>query len=138
MIRRKTGPARCTFKINLPWAPFLSSTVKFDLANNTTPASNDLLEVAGDLSIPGPSKFSFNLLDNQLESDTTYKLIHYTGTEIGSVASITPDLPSGTTRQSFSLRDSTLHYIELVVVGTPANLTWKGNLGSNAWNLNPL
>ncbi len=112
----------------------LSSTVKFDLADNNTPANNDLLEITGDLSIPGASTFSFYMMNNQLAS-ATYKLIHYSGSKIGSVGSITPTgLGSGTTRQSFSLSDSTAHEIDLIVSGAPANLTWKGGLSSNTWD----
>ncbi|MGA2062193.1 MAG: autotransporter-associated beta strand repeat-containing protein, partial [Thermoguttaceae bacterium] len=113
----------------------LTSTVKFDLASNNTPANNDLLSVAGDLSIPGPSTFAFSMLNGQLAS-ATYKLISYTGSLTGGAASIAvTGLGSGTTRQIFTLSSAIAHEIDLVVTGTPANLTWKGNLNSNAWDL---
>ena len=114
----------------------LTSTVKFDLASNNTPANNDLLSVAGDLSIPGASTFAFSMLNGQLAS-ATYKLISYTGSLSGGIGSIAvTGLGSGTTRQTFSLSSATAHEIDLIVTGTPLSLTWKGNLGSNAWDVN--
>ncbi len=113
----------------------LSSTVKFDLANNILPGNNDLIEVTS-LSIPGASTFTFNMINNQL-IPASYKLIHYTGAKSGSISSITPSgLGSGgTTRQSFNLSESTPNYIELVVgTGAPLSITWKGGLSSNAWD----
>jgi autotransporter-associated beta strand protein len=113
----------------------LTSTVKFDLASNNTPANNDLLSVAGDLSIPGTSTFAFNMLNNQLAS-ATYKLISYTGSLLtGGASSIIPTgLGSGTTRQSFALSSAIAHEIDLVVTGSPASLIWKGGLNGNTWD----
>ena len=113
-----------------------TSTVKFDLASTNAPASNDLLQVNGNLSIPGANTFAFNMLNSQLASGT-YKLVGYTGTLTGSVGSIsTSGLGSGTTRQTFSLSTATAHEIDLIVGGSPASLTWTGGLGSNAWDIN--
>ena len=72
-------------------------------------------------------------------ASASYKLIGYTGSlsgsgNIGSIA--LSGLGSGTTRQSFALSSATPYEIDLVVTGSPANLTWKGGLGSNAWDIN--
>ena len=120
---------------NLTLGSSSTSTVKFDLASNNTPVNNDLLQVNGNLSIPGASTFAFNMLNNQLAS-ATYKLISYTGSLTGGAASLAfTGLGSGTTRQTFALSSAIAHEIDLIVTGTPANLTWKGNLNGNAWDL---
>ncbi len=125
---------------NLTLGNVSGGKLKFDLANNTTPANNDLLSVAGNLSILGAAgytTFDINLLNGQLATGT-YKLISYGGTYSGSVSNVSLGAlgSGGTTRQTFSLSDTTPKEIDMIVFGTPASLVWKGNI-SNTWDRNP-
>ena len=109
-----------------------TSIVKFDLANNNLPANNDLLAVNGGLTNPGGSTFAFSMLNNQLAT-ARYKLITYTGAAPPVAGISLTGLGSGTTRQTFQLKNDIAGEIDLQVTGDPATLKWLGIAG-NTWD----
>ncbi len=112
------------------------ATVKMDLSSNTS-SNNDLLSVVGNLTLTGTNNLVVNPTSNSLGSGT-YTLINYGGTLSGGTGNIAlSGLPSGSTRQSFSLDAGTgsNSAITLAVSGSAANLTWVGNASNNVWDL---
>ncbi len=72
-----------------------------------------------------------------MASGVRYNLIHYTGAESGSVASITLQQGSDAilTRQTFALYDDVAHYIQLgVSTDSALSLKWAGGLNGNVWD----
>ena len=130
-----------TLQNNLTLGFVSGGTVKFDLSNNTLPANNDLLSVAGNLSILGAAgytNFNINMLNGSLATGT-YKLIDYGGSFSGSINNVQlQGLGSGaaTTRQTFALTNDSINKdIDLIVSGSPGNLVWKGS--GSVWDRNP-
>jgi fibronectin-binding autotransporter adhesin len=110
-----------------------SSTMTFDLGAVTTvgSGSNDLLVVNGDLTANNPT-VSVNILAGRLQPGT-YRLISYTGNLIGgfnpTVTTVSP------TRYTFTLdTTSTAGQVNLIVSGTPANLSWN-SASDTTWDV---
>jgi autotransporter-associated beta strand protein len=116
-----------------------AAQVNFDLSNATTVGGgvNDLVRIAGNLSLTGTTGININQTNGALASGT-YTLFQYVGTLTGTTANLQLNgLSSGTTRQTFNLNagSGTNSAITLGVTGSPADLTWVGNAGNNVWDL---
>jgi fibronectin-binding autotransporter adhesin len=117
-------------------------TLRCDLADVTTVGGgvNDLLSVGGNLSLAGTTTVAVNLLSGKLVGGS-YRLIDYAGTLTGNQSNFAlSGTGGGTTRQSFSIYTGndiggTANQVNLVVAGTPLNLTWKGSGSTSVWDV---
>lgn len=110
-------------------------TWRLDLAANNSVGddANDLVRVAGDLSLAGTNPIQVNLLEGQLLSPGTYTILTYGGTLIGGASNLSA---SGVSRQVFAMDDSVPGEIHLQVSANPANLVWRGDGTLNRWDTN--
>ena len=118
-------------------SPTYGGTINFDLAP-TPSGSNDLLSLTGNLSLSASARttIAINEVGGQGSIVGTYRLINYSGSETGSAAAnLTLAGVAVNSRRTYTLNDATPHQINLVVGGTPANLTWVGDGTSNSWNV---
>ena len=110
-------------------------TVHFDLAETTTIGSgvNDLVDVAGNLSLSAPTSIAINPLAGEI-SNGAYRLFNYSGTLAGNVTNLVVDFPP--TRQTTAIDASTLGQVNLLVSGSAASLVWNGDGSFNLWDVN--
>ncbi len=104
-----------------------------DLSNSSA-GSNDLLNVGGTLTTVGTTNVWLNATGGYLQGNTNYHLIHYTGISgwSSSLMAVT-GLPTDG-RQTYGFTTSG-NYVDLVVNGSGANLTWVGDGIGNAWDV---
>jgi autotransporter-associated beta strand protein len=101
--------------------------LRFDLST----ATNDILEVAGSLTLNGTTTNAINVPEGFVDNGT-YRLINYTGVlqGLGSFELLPP-----ASRQIFTLDTSTPGQVNLVVTGNPTNLVWSGDGFANVWDV---
>ena len=113
-----------------------SPVMSFDLSSSPAGANDQLMMSGGVLTMTGTQTYQFNLVDGALGAGT-YQLIDGAANSSASGVGLVHNLPAGG-RQTFSLQrpasGSGPAYVRLVVTGTTADLTWKGNLGTT-WDL---
>jgi len=102
------------------------NTLNFNLA----PATNDILNVTGALTLNGNP--TLNLTLTGFKPSGTYRLINYTGTiQGGGAFNLVP--PAGSS-ETFVLDTSTPGQVNLIVTGSLLNLTWVGDGSANSWD----
>ena len=89
---------------------------------NVSPTTNDILNIAGALTLNGSPTLNVTLTG--FKPSGTYRLINYTGTIQGG-GSFTLSSPTGSS-ETFSLDTSTPGQVNLIVSGAVNNLTWTG------------
>ncbi|HEY9510751.1 MAG TPA: autotransporter-associated beta strand repeat-containing protein, partial [Verrucomicrobiae bacterium] len=106
----------------------------FDLAptNAIGGGTNDLLEVAGTLSLAGSNTFKVNALGGELVSPGTYTVVQY-GSLSGSATNLTYANPL--TRYQVSADDSVPGELRLHVSGNPLPIVWQGDGLGNVWSV---
>ncbi len=112
-----------------------SPVLPFDLSSNPA-AGNDRIQLTGGtLAMSGAQTFRFRLTDDVLGAGT-YPLISGATNSSASGITLAHNLPSGS-RQTFALERAAAganpSYIQLVVGGSPATLTWTGAV-NNLWD----
>ena len=105
----------------------------FDLSDNPTGATNDQLIISGNLVLKGTNTLSIHQLNATLQSGGVYPLIKYSGTLTGSLNNL---LLAGLSGIPVALTNPP-GQIKLVVKSyrAPADITWTGGAGGNAWDL---
>jgi autotransporter-associated beta strand protein len=107
----------------------------FDLSDDPagTAKTNDLLVVAGNLTLQGTNTLVIHLLDTNLPPGTVYPLINYSGALSGGLGNL---IVSGLTGIPYALTNPP-GQIALVVKSyrASATVTWTGGQGGNAWDL---
>jgi autotransporter-associated beta strand protein len=103
----------------------------FDLSDDPTGTTNDLINVIGNLTLSGTNTIAVNLLNGKV-STGTYPLINYSGTLSGGLSNLTV---SGLV--ALNNLTNLPGQIALVVLSTraPTNLIWTGSVGSS-WDTN--
>ena len=107
------------------------SSINYDLANVTTVGggTNDYTIVTSAMTVAGPVTLNLNYLNGIPASSGKYTLFSY-GSFSGDVTQIS--VPSG-----FQINNNTsAKTIELLIVHTPSNLTWRGDGSSDVWDIN--
>ena len=111
-------------------------TMAFDLSSTTNGPNDSIALLGGLLTMSGVQTYNFNLLGGLLNAGTYTLISGGTNTSQSSV-SFANNLPSGT-RQTFALQAPSSGngqcYVQLVVSGSPAQLSWVGSNG-NVWDL---
>ena len=123
-----------TFSNNLTYNG--GGRIYLDLANTTGigGGTNDLIDVVGNLTLNGSNTIYLNLVNGALANPGTYTLMRCAGTRTGGAANL--GLVAPTIRGTITLDDTTNpKEIRLVVSGTPASLTWKGDGTANNWQV---
>jgi len=108
----------------------LTAATGNNLNFNLTPTTNDILTVAGTLTLSGNPTLNLTLAG--YKPGGTYRLINYTGTIQGG-GSFTVVPPVGSA-ETFVVDTNTPGQVNLVVTGTPQNLVWVGDGGANLWD----
>ena len=110
-------------------------TMSFDLSNVTTAGAgvNDLVNVAGDVSLFGISNISVNKLNGAL-TNGVYTLLTYAGFLSGDTSNLNLVGITSGARQNFVLDLNTPGALLLDVNGFAGNLTWVGNGTGNEWD----
>ena len=120
-----------------------SSTFHFDLSNSPAGANDQISVTNVSGFVAGTNTFAINFTDGILGAGN-YKLIQCAaGFPLniggGMVMNLTTNTPAGA-RQTYALNRTSSGtaggYIQLIVTGNAANLTWVGALNSAAWELN--
>lgn len=110
------------------------SVIALDLSSDpsglTTP--NDKITVVGNLTLSGTVSIDI-LASNGSLPPGTYTLLTYGGSLTGSVSNFAFKLPEGIP-YTVSLGAGALN-LTIPVTRAPANLTWTGGNGGNAWDL---
>jgi autotransporter-associated beta strand protein len=97
--------------------------------------ANDLLTVAGNLTLSGTNSFFLNALSGVL-TNGTYQLINYAGTLTGNQSNLQVAGALGQSRHTFSFGVSTPGQINLAIAGSDsASLLWVGYGVANNWDL---
>ncbi len=111
------------------------STLALDLSDDPTGTikTNDLIVVAGNLTITGTNHIVINRINTNLPPGTIYPLINYSGTFSGGLSRF--DI-SGVTGIPVVLTNPP-GQIALVVKSfrAPVAISWTGGQGGNAWDL---
>jgi autotransporter-associated beta strand protein len=109
----------------------------FDLSSNYASGNDKIALNGGVLALASTQAFQFNLVDGLLGAGT-YPLISGGSNTTASNSTLTSNLPTGS-RQSFTLSRSSSGsgqgFVNLVVSGTAASLTWLGG-PTNLWDNN--
>lgn len=129
------GPGQAgtlTFSNNLVFAGDAGWQV--DLAATNTPGggTNDLIVVAGDLSLAGVNVINVNLPDGALAAPGVYTIATYGGTLTGDASNL---IVSNASRYQLAIDTATPGLIQLNVTGGPANLTWQGDGSADLWDV---
>jgi len=105
-----------------------------DVANSPDAGggTNDLITVAGDLSLTGAVSVAFNFLQGFQVSPATYTLIVYSGTLTGGASNLVA--LNATNRFAYAFDDSAPGEIRVQIFGSPSNLVWQGGSG-NRWDV---
>jgi autotransporter-associated beta strand protein len=105
-----------------------------DLAATNTPGggTNDLVVVAGDLSLSGLNVIHVNALAGVLTSPGVYTIATYGGTLTGDAANF---VIANASRFQVAMDLATPGLLQLVVSGGPTNLVWRGDGAANLWNV---
>ena len=110
-----------------------SVTNLFDLSDDVTGVvkPNDLIKLAGNLTVSGTNIFLVNPLNGML-ADGIYPLIQYSGTLTGSVTNFAV---RGVVGKPFALTNLS-GTIALIVISNrpPTNVVWHGGLAANIWD----
>ncbi len=115
-----------------------SGTAYFDLSAASTTVGNgvnDLVHVAGNLTLGGTTAVYINLLNGTaLVTGGTYTLFDYGGSALGAAASNSfaladPGLLAA--RQTYKFDTGHAGAVNLDISGGPANLTWTGSNGAS-------
>jgi len=109
------------------------ANLAFDLgsADTINGGTNDLIAVAGNLSLAGTNTITINPPGGLLASPGSYVILSF-GALSGSAANL---VVSNTTRYSIALDDSVSGQISLNVTGNPTNLIWLGDGSLNRWDI---
>jgi fibronectin-binding autotransporter adhesin len=94
-------------------------------------ASNDLTRVAGGLSLSGTNILQFRFLQGGPATNIPYTIIRYGGALGGGATNLLPE-PS---RYAVTLDDAMPGEIRASFSGLPGSLTWRGDGGSNVWEI---
>jgi autotransporter-associated beta strand protein len=110
-------------------------SIHFDLADTTTIGGgvNDLIAVAGNLSLSTPTSIAINPLAGEI-SNGAYRLFNYSGTFSGAATNLVVDFPP--TRQTMAVDASTPGQVNLLVSGSAASIVWNGDGSLNHWDVN--
>ncbi|MEQ1859288.1 MAG: autotransporter-associated beta strand repeat-containing protein [Chthoniobacteraceae bacterium] len=117
-----------------------SSTLAFDLSNSPTGANDKISVTGGTGYLAGANNFTINFADGTLGAGS-YKLVDCAaGIPLdvagGMTMNLTISAPAGG-RQTYALNRTAAGtvggYVQLVVTGSPATLTWTG-AASGAWD----
>lgn len=107
-----------------------TNTLSFGLSTTT----NDILNVTGSLTLNGNPTLALFL--SSYKNSGVYRLINYSGTiQGGGAFTLVPPVGSS---ETFALNTNTPGQVNLIVTGTPKNLTWVGDGGGNAWDATSL
>ncbi len=107
------------------------ATLTNDLSG-TVSGSNDLVAVTGSLTVNG-NTIVINPLHGTL-GNGVYPLITYTGTLSGSFAGVQTVSPSAYNLTLTNITSTTPNQIAVIVIGSPAQLTWDDASGDGEWN----
>jgi len=109
--------------------------LNFDLNASSTPGgqTNDLIAVAGPLTLIGTIPVSFNFLAGLPASPATYTLMTYSGPLLGGASNLVAI--SETNRFTYVFDDSVPGEIRVQVSGNPTTLVWHGDGAVNRWDL---
>lgn len=110
------------------------AVLAFDLSNDpsASTATNDRLNVAGNLTLSGTVHLVVKALDGAL-SPGTYTLLTYGGSLAGSVSNLSLTLPAGIAH-TLAIGSGAVT-LTVPVTRTPASLAWTGGSGGNSWDL---
>jgi autotransporter-associated beta strand protein len=97
---------------------------------NLPPATNDLLNVTGTLTLNGNP--TVNLTFTGFKPAGTYRLINYSGSIQGGGSFNL--VPASSGNQTFTLDTATPGQVNLVISGIPNNLTWVGDGFGKSWD----
>ncbi len=104
------------------------ATLEYDLASTNAAASNDLLNVAGHLSLDGNVTLNLNAYQGDV-ADATYKLISYSGSLTGNVSGWSVGASNASSAHTYSFSSATAGEIDLIVgVGSAGGVLgeWLG------------
>lgn len=108
---------------------------RVDLAatNIVGSGANDLVMVAGNLTLAGTNEIQINPLDGVLLASGTYTILTYGGSLFGGASNL---VATSVSRQVFVVDDSVPGEIRLQVSVSPATLAWRGDGTLNRWDTN--
>ena len=111
------------------------STINLDLSTDPTQVggANDLLNITGTLSLSVPTSLAITPVSGFL-SNGTYRLMNYVGGNPSASNFTVSGVPTDS-RQTYVPNTSTPNQVNLIVSGSPANLTWKGDGVFNNWDV---
>jgi fibronectin-binding autotransporter adhesin len=112
------------------------SVLRFDLdeTNGVGGGTNDLIEVAGDLSLDGVVTADLRFLDAAPAAfPATYTVLRYGGTRTGGEANLT-NAPSRFI-WTFSIDETNKAVLATMTGGGPESVVWRGDGVSNVWDV---
>jgi fibronectin-binding autotransporter adhesin len=114
--------------------------LSYDFSNTTTVGGgvNDLIQVAGNLSLAGTITLALNPSGGTYASGSPYTLFTYAGhlNQSGAAFTFAPGSIGGRQNASFDYGSGSNSAITVTITGYFANLTWVGS-GSQTWVDNP-
>jgi autotransporter-associated beta strand protein len=125
-------PGTLTFSNNLTFSGGALWTVDLSGTNTTGSGSNDLMVVAGNLSLVGVNTILVNPLSTAMASPSTYTVLTYGGSLTGGAGNLAVGNP---TRYAIAPDDSVPGRINLNVSGSPTNVLWRGDGTLNRWDI---
>ncbi|HEX5219931.1 MAG TPA: autotransporter-associated beta strand repeat-containing protein [Verrucomicrobiae bacterium] len=112
------------------------TVLDFDLTSvtNTGGSDNDLIAVAGDLTLTGTISVSFHHGLALPETNGTYTLLTYGGILNGGATNFVA--LNGGNRFNYVFDDATPGEIHVQISGAPEALVWQGDGSGNLWDVN--
>jgi fibronectin-binding autotransporter adhesin len=101
----------------------------FDLSNNPLGTGNDVINIAGDLTVSGTNTIQAS---GTLPTGTNYTLIKYGGNFNGDITNFNLTLAVGYLTNDATAKAIILH--TLTTARGPANIVWVGNPLTNNWD----
>lgn len=110
----------------------IGATATMDLApaNTVGGGTNDLIAIAGNLTVNG-NNININPLNGVL-TNGTYVLMTYSGNLNGSFGTASTISSS---RYNFTIDTSTPHQVNLIVTGVANSLAWNNGSGNGQWDV---
>ncbi len=111
------------------------ATLDYNLGSSTNTGGgiNDLIAVAGDLTLNGSVAVAFDFGGALPETNGTYTILTYGGTLTGSAANFAA--VNAGNRFTYAFDDAVPGEIRVAVSGAPTTLTWQGGTLGNLWDI---
>lgn len=126
-------PGTLTFSNSLTLNDGTILDFKLGSVTNLNEGTNDLIAVAGDLTLNGLTTINFDFASSLPDTNGSYTILTYGGTLTGGASNLIA--ATAGRRFGYVFDDSVPGEIQVHVSGAPESLTWVGDGAANNWDV---